>query len=140
MLAESDRVALHAMVDDMESAWAARDAAAYAAQFTKDAEHINAYGMWWRGRREIEDGIRFALENIYPDNPIAADMVEVTGLSTDIAVVQYRRRLGPYGDPDGKWYEEPQGRVTDTLVRTPDGWRIRFFHSTFINPGVPQPR
>lgn len=136
----ADEATLRGMVPDMEAAWQTGDAAAYSAQFISDADHVNAYGMWWRGRGEIAEGIGFALNVIYADNPISARDVEVTALGDDQAVVQYRWRLGPYADPDGTGYADPQGRITQVLVRTSEGWRIRFFQSTFINPNVPQSR
>jgi uncharacterized protein (TIGR02246 family) len=74
-LSPSDEAELRAMIPAMEAAWRSHDAGAYAAQFTPDAEHVNAYGMWWRGRAEIGEG-----------------------------------------------------------------WRIRYFQSTFVNPGVPHAR
>ena len=140
MLSPDDVASIKAMVPAMEVAWRTHDAAAYAGQFLPDAEHINAYGMWWRGRDEIEQGIGFALTRVYPDNPIAATDVTVSGLSRTIAVVQYRWRLRSYVDRDGTTYTDPQDRVTEVLVRTGDGWRIRNFQSTFINPKVPQSR
>ena len=139
-LPPEDIATIRAMVPAMELAWQSHNAAAYAAQFVSDAEHINAYGMWWRGRTEIEQGIAFALTRIYPENPISASEVTVSGVSHDAAVVQYRWRLSPYSDPDGTAYSNPQGRVTELVVRTPVGWRIRTFQSTFINSNVPQPR
>lgn len=140
MLSPDDVAWIKAMIPAMETAWRNHDAAAYAGQFTPDAEHINAYGMWWRGHDEIEQGIGIALTRIYPDNPIAASDVTVSALSPAIAVVQYRWRLRSYADPDGTTYIDPQGRVTEVVVRTANGWRIRNFQSTFINPKVPQSR
>ncbi|WP_260596601.1 SgcJ/EcaC family oxidoreductase [Sphingomonas endolithica] len=140
MLSSQDVAAIEAMVPAMAAAWRTHDAAAYARQFVPDAEHINAYGMWWRGRYEIEQGIAFALTRIYADNPIVASDVTVSAVTPKVAILQYRWRLKPYSDPDGTRYADPQGRVTDVLVRTKEGWRIRNFQSTFINPKVPQPR
>lgn len=136
----TDIQALEAMIPAMVSAWAAKDASAYSAQFTTDAEHVNAYGMWWRGRAEIEAGIGIALTMVYPDNPIAARDVNVVMIGPDAAVVQYRWQLQPYADRDGTAYADPQGRVTQVVIRQPEGWRIKFFQSTFINPNVPQQR
>lgn len=101
--------ALRHMVADMERAWKAHDADAYAAQFTDNAEHINAYGMWWRGRHEIAEAMKFVLNRIYPDNPITVDQVSVQPLTKDIAIVQYRWRLNSYEDPDGTKHVNPAG-------------------------------
>jgi uncharacterized protein (TIGR02246 family) len=136
----SEEAALRHMVADMEKAWKARDADAYAAQFTDDAEHINAYGMWWRGRREIAEAMKFVLNRIYPENPITADQISIRPLAQHIAIVQYRWRLNPYADPDGTKHVRPQGRITQVVVKQPAGWRIQTFQSTFINPNVRQVR
>lgn len=135
-----EEAALRHMVADMERAWRARDAEAYAAQFTDDAEHINAYGMWWRGRREIAEAMKFVLDRIYPGNPITSDQVSVLPLTKEIAIVQYRWHLNSYADPDGTKHVNPQGRITQVVVKRPEGWRIRTFQSTFINPHVRQVR
>ena len=140
MLSTGDVAELENMVPAMEAAWRTGDAASYAAQFTVDAEHVNAYGMWWHGRDEIFDGIGFALSQIYPTNQITTSEFAVEALSPDIAVVRYRWRLQPYSDPDGTHYADPQGRIINVLVKRSDGWRIRFFQSTFINPAVPHAR
>lgn len=140
MLSQDDLIAIKAMVPAMEAAWRTHDAAAYANQFVPDAEHVNAYGMWWRGRAEVEQGIALALNRIYPDNPIVASDASVSAVGANVAILQYRWRLKPYSDNDGTRYADPQGRVTDVLVRTDKGWRIRNFQSTFINPNVPQSR
>lgn len=135
-LSVSDVTQLKQLVDEMAQAWKRHDAEAYAAQFTDDAEHINAYGMWWRGRPEIASAMKFVLNNIYPTNPISTDQVSVQPLSKDVAVVQYRWHLQTYVDPDGTRHENPQGRITQVVVKQPAGWRIRYFQSTFINPNV----
>lgn len=140
VVTQRDDWALRSMVSDMAVAWKARDARAYADQFTADAEHINAYGMWWRGRGEIEQAIRVALERVYPDNPISVDEITVRMVARRVAVVQYRWQLLPYTDPDGTKYDKPHGRVTQVVAQRQEGWRITNFQSTFINPNVPQPR
>ena len=89
-LSAKDLALLKALVPAMEAAWRSRDARAYASQFTSDAEHINAYGMWWRGRHEIAQAMAFTLEKIYPTNPLQADQVTVKGMGPGMAVVQYR--------------------------------------------------
>jgi len=106
MLSTTDVAELENMVPAMEAAWRAGDAASYAAQFTADAEHVNAYGMWWHGRDEICNGIGFALSRIYRTNPIATSEVAIEPLSEDIAVVRHRWRLQPYSDPDGTRYAD----------------------------------
>lgn len=140
VISATDDASLRRMVVEMEHAWNAHDADAYAAQFTPDAEHVNAYGMWWRGRREIADAMRFVLGRIYPTNPISADQVLVQPLAKNVAMVRYRWRLQSYTDPDGTRHENPQGRVTQVLVKHPEGWRIQAFQSTFINANVRQVR
>ena len=135
-----EEAALRHMVADMERAWRAPDAEASAAQFTDDAEHINACGMWWRGRREIAEAMKFVLDRIYPGNPISSDQVSVLPLTKEIAIVQYRWHLNSYADPDGTKHVNPQGRITQVVVKRPEGWRIRTFQSTFINPHVRQVR
>lgn len=80
-LISRDVAALRAMVPAMETAWRTRDAKAYAAQFSADAEHINAYGMWWRGRQEIAHAMTFTLGRIYPDNPLVADQISVKSIA-----------------------------------------------------------
>lgn len=139
-LARSDEAQLRQMVADMESAWKRRDAAAYAAQFTSDADHVNAYGMWWRGRPEIASSMRFVLDKIYPDNPIRADQVMVQPLGRDVALVRYRWSLDSYSDPDGTRHDNPQGRISQVVVRGASGWKIQSFQSTFINRKVRQVR
>lgn len=140
MLSSDDVAAITAMVPAIAAAWRTHDAAAYAAQFAPDADHINAYGMWWHGRSEIAGGIGFALTRIYPDNPIVAPDVTVQSITPTVAIVQYRWQLGSYADPDGTTYTDPQGRVSEVVTRTAEGWRIRNFQSTFINPKVPHTR
>ena len=135
-LSPDEILQLKQLVVEMAQAWKRHDADAYAAQFTDDAEHINAYGMWWRGRTEIASSMKFVLNKIYPANPISADQVSVQSLAKDLAVVQYRWQLRSYTDPDGTRHENPQGRITQVVVKEPAGWRIRYFQSTFINPHV----
>ena len=139
-ISATDQASIRRMVVEMQQAWNAHDADAYAAQFTPDAEHVNAYGMWWRGRREIAEAMQFVLSRIYATNPISADQVLVQPLAKNVAIVRYRWRLQSYTDPDGTRHENPQGRVTQVLVKHPEGWRIRTFQSTFINPNVRQVR
>ena len=135
-LSSKDVELLRAMVPAMAASWKAKDAKGYASQFAADAEHINAYGMWWQGRSEIAEAMTFVLHKIYPSNPIAADSVTVKGLSPGVAVVQYRWQLQPYSDPDGTRYAKPWGRVTQVVIKRREGWRISHFQSTFINPAV----
>ncbi len=109
------------------AAWNAHDMKAFANLFSEDADYVNAYGDWWRGRDELQAKNGEAHGSYYARTRMRADNPVVHPLNEGLALVQARWIL--HGDTRAK-RDERLGFVTLVLTRDDDRWRIRLAQNT----------
>ena len=73
----SDETAVRQIVQQVQDAWNAHDAKAFAAPFTTDADYVIVNGMLSKGRNEIEKGHTGIFTTIYSDSRNVATIKSV---------------------------------------------------------------
>ncbi len=133
-------IEIRAVVDRLEAAWAARDAAAWGAQFTQDADFTTWFGAHLSGREAIAASHSTVFDQIYADSLGAFDIASIRTPAPDLAIVLlagwvYNRDAArPTDDPevaplavlrkvDGRWLIEAF-QNTPRLVPPPHGGNI----------------
>ncbi|MET9065639.1 SgcJ/EcaC family oxidoreductase [Streptosporangium sandarakinum] len=119
----------------MTNAWNDGDAAAYAGQFTEDADYVTFFGLHMTGRQAIEDSHRALFEGPLKGSRLTGvTSPSIRFLRPDVAVVVAGGGSSLDGVPD-------PGRdsvITLTAVREPDAWRFASFQNTRrTNPAAP---
>jgi uncharacterized protein (TIGR02246 family) len=115
----------------MTDAWNARDAVAYAEQFTHDADYITFFGMLVTGRPAIEETHRTLFEGPLKGVRLTRSTTgETTSsirfLRPDVAIVISTGGSSTDGKPD----PARDSIITLTAVRQPDAWRFASFQNT----------
>jgi uncharacterized protein (TIGR02246 family) len=122
-----------ALVQGMESAWNAADAAGFSAPFADDADFVNVMGMHVRGRNAIAAGHEHIFRTIYAASANRYRLEGVRALRPDVALAHVHAHLSV---PAGPMAGEHDALFSLVLTREADGWRIASFQNTFVRqPG-----
>ncbi len=127
------------VVHRFAEAWNAHDAAVIAAFFTDDAEFINAYGAWWRGRAEIER--RYATLHAGAMHATRLDMVVrvVRHLAPHIVLTYSTWELFDTTAAAGPPPMMGRGVLSAVLTEQDEVWRIASGQNTEVAPHLPWP-
>ncbi|GAA4531371.1 SgcJ/EcaC family oxidoreductase [Amycolatopsis samaneae] len=122
----TDTTEIHDLLRRMTEAWNSGDAAAYAGQFTPDAEYVSWLGTRDTGRAAIEATHRFLFEGPLKGVKMASDdhaaPPDIRYLAPDVALVVV---------DGGKPEHAPQASVVVlTAVREDGRWRLASFQNT----------
>jgi uncharacterized protein (TIGR02246 family) len=121
MLPEDDQ-AIRALLVKMSEAWAMGNGSAYAACFTEDSDYVTFNGIRLRGRRENAELHAALFRGVLKGTRIAATVESLASLSDDVALVH---TLGT---------GRKKSRQTYVVVRREEGWQIRSFQNTRLQP------
>jgi uncharacterized protein (TIGR02246 family) len=116
-------------------AWNAHDMAAFAALFHTDATFVNRFAHYVRGVDEIVALHQPIHETIYRDSTLEHELIDVTSIGDDAAVVHFwsRLRAGP-AHPNGA--HEIDTLILAVVTRREGIWRIQALE----NVGLTSPR
>lgn len=132
-----DRANLERLVGELEAAWNTADSDAFAGAFTIDADFVNVYGMYARGRAAIAAGHHFIFTTIYKDSKVEYRVVSVRELAAGVGLVHVSARLNVPAGPMAGTHEALWSGVALLLD---DGWKFTAFHNTFVKqPPVAEP-
>lgn len=121
-----------------QSAWNAHDMAALAALFHTDATFVNRFGHYVRGVDAIVQLHEPIHATIYRDSTLENELLDVTALGPDAAVIHFwsRLRIGP-AHPAGA--HDVDTLILAVLTRRDGGWRIQALENvTLTNPRTGQ--
>ena len=126
-MTEADRAAVEALVARLEAAWNAADAAAFAAEFTADADFVNVRGDYHSGRDPIAHGHDAIWKSIYAGSTIHYSLARVREVAPGVLLAHLDALLRvPAGPLAGDIVAIP----SIVLVREEGAWRIAAFHNT----------
>jgi uncharacterized protein (TIGR02246 family) len=124
------RTALETIVRQLETAWNAMDASAFARHFAEDADFVNIRGEHHRGRTAITAGHGAIFRTVYAGSTCHFRMEAVRLLRPDVALAHVHSTLNvPAGALKGKH----TARFSLVLTREGEDWEIAAFHNTLEN-------
>ena len=130
----ADEAAVRKIVQQVQDAWNAHDAKAFAAPFASNADYVVVNGMKIEGREAIEKGHVGIFATIYKDSRNVGTVRSVRFLRPDVAVVhvEWNLEFQAGGQPQ-------KAQAMNTMVMTREGgqWSIAVFQNTPIQA---QPR
>ncbi len=123
----SDEAAVSSLYKQLIDAWNRRDAAAYAALFTEDANVVGFDGSQMNGSIEIQQ----SLQQIFADHITASYVSKIRGvwfLTPETAILRSVAGMVPPGQPD----LNPAVNAIQSIVAVRQGsqWRIALFQNT----------
>jgi len=126
-MANDDRAVVEALVGRLEAAWNAADAAAFAAEFTADADFVNVRGDYSSGRDAIVHGHAAIWQSIYAGSTIRYSLSRLRPLAPGVLLAHLDAHLRV---PAGPLAGEIRAIPSLVLVSEDGAWRIAAFHNT----------
>jgi uncharacterized protein (TIGR02246 family) len=132
--ASDDEKAISDIITEFVATWNRRDAAAWAAQFAADSDHINVVGMLFEGREENHRRHAENFAGMFNDSTLRHHIRRLRFLSPDIALVDLdseMRIVGPLPpaftaisrrDADGA--AVMRSRMRHVMTRADGRWQI----------------
>jgi uncharacterized protein (TIGR02246 family) len=127
-----DEAAVKAVVDRFVQAWNEHDMRAFAGLFTDDAAFVNAIGLRWRGRAQIEEAQTRNHATIFKESRLDNVQMEQRLLKPDIAVVHATWDLVGQRRRDGQTVPPRTGVITMILTKNGTAWPIAVFQNTDV--------
>ena len=121
------------VLDRLNAAWDAGDGAAFAAQFTADADVINIFGEHFRGGPDLVRRMQFIFDGIFKGSRHVERNLEIARRLDEGTILVVTSSL--IAVPQGPLAPETRNRQTFILMRAGAEWRIRHWHNTTIRPG-----
>ena len=111
----------------LTAAWNAGDGAAFAREFTADADFVNIFAMHVVGRDQIAKMHQTIFDTIYQGSEITFTVEDARALADRVALAHIRANLHV---PGGPLAGEIVTLATAVLVRNGDRWLIDAFQNT----------
>jgi uncharacterized protein (TIGR02246 family) len=127
-----DEAAIGAVVDHFVRAWNEHDMGAFAALFADAAEFVNAIGLHWCGRAQIEAAQARNHATIFRESRIENMAARQRLLVPGVALVHATWDLVGQRGRDGHAIPPRAGIITMVLVQAGDAWPIAAFQNTDI--------
>ena len=114
-----------------------RHEAPQAASFTADADFVNVYGMWRKGRAEIEARQKERMETALKEAKITLIDLRVRFIKPDVAILHETHEMSGMLTPDGEKMPPHKELSIRVLVKQQGKWLITAFHNTIVRPVEP---
>ena len=121
------RVGADTIAAALTAAWNAGDSAAFAREFTSDADFVNIFAMHFTGRDAIAKAHQFIFDGFYRGSRNAFSVVKTRAFGSDAIVAHIAADLQI---PQGPMAGSLRSLATAVLVRGASGWSIVSFHNT----------
>ena len=118
------------VLDRLNAAWDAGDGAAFAAQFTADADVINIFGERYRGGPDLVRRMQFIFDGIFRGSKHLERNLEIARAIGDGTILVVTSSV--IDVPQGPLAPQTRNRQTFILVLDDGAWRIRHWHNTTI--------
>lgn len=126
-MANGDRAAVEALVARLEAAWNGADPAAFAAEFTADADFVNVRGDYASGRDVVAEAHAAIWKGIYAGSTIGYSLSRLRPLAPGVLLAHLDAHLRV---PAGPLAGEISAIPSLVLVDDDGAWRIASFHNT----------
>ena len=126
----TDKGAVKAILQQLETAWNAYDAVSFAASFAEDANFIHIFGGQLDGRAAIEAAHKVIFNTIYKGSNASFTLRSIRFLRPDVAAVFARAHVR---FKKGNETREIETRPTLIVVKEQAKWQIVVFQNTKIS-------
>jgi uncharacterized protein (TIGR02246 family) len=117
-----------AVLGRLDAAWNAGDGAAFAAEFTENADVINIFGVHFQGRSDISKRMQTIFDGLFRGSVHRARDVEIARHVAPDAILVVSSSVVEV--PSGPLSPRTRNRQTFLLVRAEKTWLIRHWHNT----------
>ena len=128
----SDTSGIRTLVDAFADAFNRKDPRAFGALFADDAEFVNIFGAWWRGKRAIEDNHGKVFASMLAQSKLVIVAVEPKVLAPGLALAMVRWHRDALPDAEGRTLPPGDGVLSMLARRDGDGWSFVLVHNTAV--------
>ena len=122
---------IEGVVRGLETAWNQGNGGAFARYFDEDADFVNIYGTYGKGRQKIAEANEMIFRTVYAGSVVRYAVSQARFLADGIAVVHIDAQLdAPHGPLAGRHHAIP----SMVMHRGADGWSIAAFQNTLVQP------
>jgi uncharacterized protein (TIGR02246 family) len=123
------------VVDLFVRAWNGHDMKALGDLFADDADFIDVFGNWFKGRAAFEPALAQRHRSVFENSRFTRKDVAVRRVSPGLAIVHAVIELAGATSPGGQPLAAALGVMSYVMEREgPDGWRILAFQNTAAMP------
>ena len=126
-LSPGPRAALANVISQLEAAWNALDAPAFAGHFAEDADFVNIRGEHHQGRAAIAAGHAAIFRTVYAGSSVKMALETARLLHPDVVLAHVHSVLDV---PQGPLAGRHRACFSLVLTRPTGGWEIAAFHNT----------
>jgi len=124
-----------AVVDLFVDAWNGHDMRVLSDLFADDADFIDVFGNWFKGRAGFEPVLAERHRSVFSKSRFTRKNVAVRRMSPGLAIVHAVIELAGATSPEGQPLAPALGVMSYVMDREdPDGWRILAFQNTAVMP------
>ena len=136
---ELDTIEIDAILARQSAAWEAGDAIAFAADVQNGVLFTNIVGMFSIGRGPFVDQHDHILSTIYKGSKMVQDIVAITFIRPDLAIVDTLTRLvdAPHRPPGIELIDGAiRTRLEQVIVKDDAKWKVASFHNVAVHPAA----
>lgn len=138
-VADADRAAVQAWLDECAAAWATSDAERMFRTASDDVEWVNIVGMHWRGKAQVVGVHDLYLTTMFKGVPMALKSIEsIRAVGPDVVIAVVRWSVGQFSPPDGSIVPAADDRMSLVFHRAPSGLRLVHGANVQIDPVAEQ--
>jgi uncharacterized protein (TIGR02246 family) len=135
-----DEQAIRGVVQNFMNAWNARDARAFAAVFSEDADFTNWRGTSASGRANIEAFHAPMFATIFKNSHQKFTDIKIRFIRSDVAAVDVHWEMTGALDAAGNPRPSRQGLLTFVMAKDQGRWQIQVMHNLDITALPPIPK
>jgi uncharacterized protein (TIGR02246 family) len=126
-----------AVVGWFVDAWNGHDMHALGDLFADDADFIDVFGNWFKGRAAFEQVLAERHRSVFAESHFTRKDAAVRRVSPGLAIVHAVIELTGATGPDGQPLAPTLGVMSYVMEREgPEGWRILAFQNTAVMPAA----
>jgi len=134
----NDKKAIESQVNRMVSDWNTHEFNNMDFYTTEDVEWINLVGMWWKGRKDVEEAHQTAFDYFFKGVPFTKKSLDIRLLTNDVAIANLVCHVGSLFPPDGidrgtNRTPETDNILTLVYVKRKGTWLLSAGQNTIID-------
>lgn len=137
MTLEDERI-IDELLARFGEAWNRHDMNALAELFTENADFVDVFGNWFRGRAEIRAALSARHASVFKDSHFSRKEIRIRFLKPDLALAHAVWELSGARRPEGAEQRSSLGRMTYVMINEDAGWVIAALQNTVVSPAQPQ--
>jgi uncharacterized protein (TIGR02246 family) len=133
-----EELAVRAVMEAFIDSWSRHDMGTLAALFAEDADFVDVFGNWFRGRMAMEMALTQRYATVFQNSRFTEKDVAVRFPKPDLAIAHAVIELSGAVDRQGQQLPPGLGVVTTVTGEVAGGWQIIALQNTAVAAQQPE--